>query len=261
MTERQTYENVLVELNKVKAPSLHLEDLNYFANKGIQEYVNERYSLYETTQQLTDDLQALNSSVNTVITVPTPFVGNLNINYSGSFNGSKIGKLGNKYNSGFLQTVLPDNYLHLLNCVASVKTNLYYKCDPIGYIHSSNAKRLTSDIGAGVMNNAFLKPNYKRPYYNITDDYVTGSKVGAIQIFYGDPTKFTLNNFSIDYLKQPTIFNLTISQRDSVSDTSHILEFPEYVCNEIIKRILRLILENQQNQRLQTNIPINQTIK
>jgi hypothetical protein len=36
MTSRQLYEGVLIELNKVNAPTLLLEDYNYLANKAIQ---------------------------------------------------------------------------------------------------------------------------------------------------------------------------------------------------------------------------------
>jgi hypothetical protein len=34
MTLREIFEAVLVEINKVQAPSLLLEDFNYFANKA-----------------------------------------------------------------------------------------------------------------------------------------------------------------------------------------------------------------------------------
>lgn len=35
MTSRQMYEAVLIEMNKVEAPSMLLEDFNYFINKAI----------------------------------------------------------------------------------------------------------------------------------------------------------------------------------------------------------------------------------
>ena len=35
MTARQVYEGTLVEMNKVQAPSLLLEDFNYLFNKAI----------------------------------------------------------------------------------------------------------------------------------------------------------------------------------------------------------------------------------
>lgn len=43
-------------------------------------------------------------------------------------------------------------------------------------------------------------------------------------------------------------------------DGTQVLEFPDYVCYEIINIYVRLLLENAGDPRLQTNIPINQTI-
>lgn len=43
-------------------------------------------------------------------------------------------------------------------------------------------------------------------------------------------------------------------------DKTQVLEFPDYVCYEIINIYVRLLLENAGDPRLQTNIPINQTI-
>lgn len=38
------------------------------------------------------------------------------------------------------------------------------------------------------------------------------------------------------------------------------MEFPDYVCYEIINEFVKLLLENTSDPRLQTNVPINQTI-
>ena len=43
-------------------------------------------------------------------------------------------------------------------------------------------------------------------------------------------------------------------------DNTQTLEFPDYICYEIINIVTRLLLENASDPRLQTNIPINQTI-
>lgn len=43
-------------------------------------------------------------------------------------------------------------------------------------------------------------------------------------------------------------------------DNTQILEFPDYICYEIINIVTRLLLENASDPRLQTNVPINQTI-
>jgi hypothetical protein len=41
---------MLVELNKVEAPSILLEDFNYFFNKAITRYINKKYNIYDTNQ-------------------------------------------------------------------------------------------------------------------------------------------------------------------------------------------------------------------
>lgn len=38
------------------------------------------------------------------------------------------------------------------------------------------------------------------------------------------------------------------------------MEFPDYVCQEIINGLVKLVMENSSDPRLQTNIPVNQTI-
>ena len=50
MTARQLWEATLIELNKVQAPSLLLEDYNYFINKTIYQYINKRYNIYDINQ-------------------------------------------------------------------------------------------------------------------------------------------------------------------------------------------------------------------
>ena len=62
MTARQLFEYALIELNKVQAPSLLLEDYNYFINKAVNQYINKVYNLYEINQQKSDDLRVLKAS-------------------------------------------------------------------------------------------------------------------------------------------------------------------------------------------------------
>ena len=62
MTARELYEYALIELNKLDAPSLLLEDYNYFINKAIQQYVNLVYAKLEVDQQSTDDIRVLKAS-------------------------------------------------------------------------------------------------------------------------------------------------------------------------------------------------------
>ena len=45
MTLKQVYEALLVEMNKVEAPSLLLPDFNYLVNKAVLQYINTRYNI------------------------------------------------------------------------------------------------------------------------------------------------------------------------------------------------------------------------
>ena len=63
MTVRELYDAALIEINKLEAPSMLLEDYNYYINKAIQQYINKAYNRYEVYQQATDDLLALKVSM------------------------------------------------------------------------------------------------------------------------------------------------------------------------------------------------------
>jgi hypothetical protein len=82
-----------------------------------------------------------------------------------------------------------------------------------------------------------------------------------MEIRYGkDDATFKLEKIYIDFLKAPQFIRLTQEQVDVVEDNSQILEFPDYVVQEIINELVKLLMENTSDPRLQTNIPINQSI-
>lgn len=258
MTEKEAYENVLRELRKAKAPSLHLEDYNYWMNKGIQEYINERYNKFQTTQQLSDDLQALlvSSTINFTPTGLNTYSGA----YTGQFSDPSVTvTTGQRYNSDFFRFKAPDDYWHMLGVHTVAVTTRPYKCHPTGYSVGMPAKRLTQDIAVGIINNSFLKPAFNRPYFSFSDG--SGGNVKPdLLVFVGSLSNFGVSSVSLDYLKEPAQVNLTIQQRDLPIDTSAVLEFPEYVCREIIKRVVKLALEVSSDPRLKTNPPTNTTI-
>ena len=64
----------------------------------------------------------------------------------------------------------------------------------------------------------------------------------------------------VDYLKSSENIILTQDQIDMFEDTSQVMEFPDYVCQEIINELAKLLLENASDPRLQTNLAVNQTI-
>lgn len=345
MTARQVYEYALVELNKREAPSLLLEDYNYFVNKAVGQYINKMYNLYEMNQQKADDLRVLKSSTSLVP---------VKLDDSTMFDSYTV--------------ELPDDYLHILNCVAEYNILNQHKCYEKNSVLRQGVIRLTSDQFPQILHNYYLKPTYKRPYYYITNlnvsnnypvldntSYVIDSKfvielnseninskssitittlneTGTVvvpttpsllkeaivnilpsleeyittkdntlmiqdsvisnitvkgegiklyrhpnvdktannrygnrskvkmEIIYGSDNVFKLQKVIIDYLRSPKFIKLTQDQLDEVEDTSQILEFPDYVCQEIINELVKLLLENAVDPRLQTHFPINQTI-
>jgi hypothetical protein len=353
MTAKQLFESVLVELNKKEAPSLLLEDYNYFINKAISQYVNKIYNSYDINQQRTDDLRVLKSSA--ILTPYLPASGS-------SYMNSDL--LKNIYT-----VVLPDDYLHILNCIVEYEVKENYKCYDAGNRIQMAADRLPSGAASQIINNYYMRPSYRRPYYYInnvnidnvikTEDnrklvytnislshgltsgsitltlpgntpvaqvftYSESSNSGSLfttmeelqddingtfptikttlqnnvllipgelevvgvtggviksdhykmaDINYGNSSKVTMEirygkNQSIfevkivyvDYIKTPKFIRLTQEQVDTVVDTSQVLEFPDYVIQEIINELVSIIMENASDPRLQTHIPISQSI-
>lgn len=311
MTARQVYEGVLIELNKVEAPSLLLEDFNYLFNKAVYQYINTRYNIYDINQQTTDDVRVLKATA----ILPVKLAADA---YTGdSATGDGVTASNALYGATY-EVILPSDYLHILNCVCNYKVKKQFKCyNPDSFVQFS-ARRLTSDLWSQIINNFYMRPMYKRPYFyihnvntnvaNPTNPYqtstnsgtditsattsdgtttVTGGlpktiKIGSnavdaversgqirfgntsqvrMEIRYGkDTSLFELVNVYIDYLKTPQNIRLTQEQLDLTEDTSQMMEFPDYVCQEIINVLVKLVMENSSDPRLQTHIPVNTTI-
>lgn len=292
MTARQIYEAMLIEMNKVEAPSMLLEDFNYFFNKAIYQYINKKYNMYDANQQSTDDVRVLKS---TAVLYPQK----TDNPYGDTSFSSLYG--------GVVEFLLPQDYLHSLNCICNFKVKKTFKCYNQGDEVQFSARRLTSDMWSLIINNFYMRPMYKRPYYfihnvntstelptNPSNGWISGTdqsedkslpttitiggkqsslveKAAAnrygnaspvrLEIRYGkDKSVFELDKIYVDYIKTPQHIRLTQEQLDLTEDTSQIIEFPDYVCQEIINELVKLMMENASDPRLQTNIPINQTI-
>lgn len=304
MTLKQLYEALLVEMNKVEAPSLLLPDFNYLVNKAVLQYINTRYNIYDANQQTTDDLRVLKA---TAI---------LPVKKADSAYGTTDSEIVKGLYGATYEVDLPDDYLHMLNCICIFKVNEQKDCWDAGDLWNCGATRLTSDMWPLVINNFYMRPSYRRPYYFIhnvnkstdlpTNSYTSDDSLGAgtdasvnynyesnsnlarsikignkqeslveknighrfgnastvrCEIRYGkDDSVFQLKSIHIDYLKSPQHLRLTQTQLDSTRDTSQMMEFPDYVCQEIINGLVKLVMENSSDPRLQTNIPVNQTI-
>lgn len=81
------------------------------------------------------------------------------------------------------------------------------------------------------------------------------------EIRYGkDDSLFQLVEVQIDYVKCPQFIRLTQEQIDVTEDTSQIMEFPDYVNQEIINELVHLVMERVNDPRLGNNIQMTQSI-
>lgn len=82
-----------------------------------------------------------------------------------------------------------------------------------------------------------------------------------MEIRYGhDDSIFQLEQVLIDYIKTPQYIRLTQEQVNLTEDTSQIMEFPDYVCQEIINELVTLVMENTADPRLQSHPVVTQSI-
>ena len=376
MTARDIFEYALVELSKVNAPSLMLSEYNYYINKAVSQYINKRYNIYDINQQTTDDLRVLKSTASIPIT-------------------ENNRKALHSHNSNYEATYefeLPEDYLHMLNCICVYQLGSRYRCYDQGDIVEWPAKRLTADLWSQVQKDYYNNPKPWRPYYYIhhrnpqlsrptnpieegnnfgtdptTENHVfkvvtgytytdasgekqvitkdkgitqqeyleeiAGLKESGAKDFVpksqfimpDDPLmpvpppdepeldlsiisgtykrtvkldRFTTSNDSdvsnieknaalrygntsavrceirygkdnrvyklvevlVDYIKAPQYIRLTQEQVDITTDTSQILEFPDYVCQEIINELVTLLMERSADPRLQTQPAVSQSI-
>lgn len=90
--------------------------------------------------------------------------------------------------------------------------------------------------------------------------YGNASKV-RLEIRYGkDNSLFELTNIWIDYIKSPQHIRLTQEQLDLTEDTSQKMEFPDYVCQEIVNELVHIVMENSSDPRMQTHPAFSQSI-
>lgn len=277
MRVRQAYEFALIELNKLKAPSMLIEDYVYLFNKAIQQYINLVYNRAEYNQQSSDDLAFLQTSKEIKVEEIKPKVTD---------------------NDTIWNLELPNDYIHMLNCMATFTGN----SGEVGSRCSNNegksksmtslCRRLTADIYPDIMRNYYMKPSHKNPYWYIINnnndngfDYNKENKVNndSSELEYryiymkdkGDRTAhqstvnieihsgksdWVLDKIYITYIKAPMYVSMTEEEVLEIEDKSQVLEFPDYICYEIINLFVKLVMENISDPRLQTNMPINNTI-
>lgn len=288
MTAREVYEAVLIEMKRIGAPDLMLDEWNHYLNKSIFEICNENYRSIDINQESSDDVQVLKAR--TVLT------------------GTALSLIGQPFNGAteaLYRVNLPANYFHLLSCILTYSITKNYKCYDAGNKLKVPTRRLTSDMRANTLLNDWTKPQFKVPYHSVfsnanqilgnwkaaVDKYdpatvqaaintVAGNTDGhnayidvdkdgkfdagdvmsgpILEINYGsDNSIFTLVSVDLEYYKIPALVRLTMDELDSTEDNSQIMEYSHNVCLDIIKKCVQLLFLHSNDPKLQLYMAVN----
>ena len=147
---------------------------------------------------------------------------------------------------------------------------------PYQVTHADGGEGVT-DINAGTANGTDISSqnsNFQRTYkFGDTDSDIISlvekpiaARIGntsnvRCEIRYGkDDSLFQLAEVQVDYVKCPQFIRLTQEQIDLTEDTSQIMEFPDYVNQEIINELVHLVMERINDPRLSNNMQMTQSI-
>lgn len=291
MTVREVYQALLIELNKEQAPSMLLADFNYFYNKAAQQYLNKQYNMYDVNQQTSDNLRVLSTTAKltptyddfygeriAVIELPLDYFHLLNCICSYKRTGpNKCNQSGSvQYSAKRLTSDMwpqvqrnyynrptykrPYYFIHNRNTNSDLPTD-NYSSELYKPIIDENNEQVGQELVRGLSKTITIGGEQKSLVTKEATNRYGNVQPVRVEIRYGSmPANLELDAIYVDYLKTPQYVELTQDQLDLVEDTSQLLEYPDYVCYEIVGELVKLFMENASDPRLQTNIPINQTI-
>lgn len=291
MTVREVYQALLIELNKEQAPSMLLADFNYFYNKAAQQYLNKQYNMYDVNQQTSDNLRVLSTTAKltpeyddfygeriAVIELPLDYFHLLNCICSYKRTGpNKCNQSGSvQYSAKRLTSDMwsqvqrnyynrptykrPYYFIHNRNTNSDLPTD-NYSSELYKPIINENNEQVGQELVRGLSKTITIGGEKKSLVTKEATNRYGNVEPVRVEIRYGSmPANLELDAIYVDYLKTPQYVELTQDQLDLVEDTSQLLEYPDYVCYEIVGELVKLFMENASDPRLQTNIPINQTI-
>lgn len=285
MTLKNVYENTLHDLSIFDQGNLHIDEFNHHVNRSVYNIVNKIYNFFNVNQQTSDDLQVLKKtfSVSSIgsgpneltqvgtnakyrVSLPADYYHLLNclVTYTVQSDfkchsiGDEITRSAKRLTSDMYARILRDSFQkpHWKRPYYTIKgTDNQIKNDynTAGGPLVPNSEHIIREQGSEIGHNSFV---------DINADNTADENYGpTIEINYGnDISVFLISNVDIDYIKTPYYLRITPDQIESVTDISPIMEFPDYVCHEIVKEIVKLVLENRQDPRIQTYSPVNETI-
>ena len=171
----------------------------------------------------------------------------------------------------------PYYYIHNVNKQTELPTDLYNSNTNTSGTDSYRAKpdtegTETTETTETIESTEFPRTiNLKLAENNIISDVSLTVKPESIRISnpvqvrceirYGkDNRVYQLKQVNVDYIKSPQHIRLTQKQIDLTEDTSQIMEFPDYINQEIINELVHLVMERDNNPRLGNHLQMTQSI-
>lgn len=169
----------------------------------------------------------------------------------------------------------PYYYLHNINSEnKTLPTNPYkddtklstYELNQVGTdgtlditkFKNTNNSSLLTDSSKTPSGDGSNDPNLKEKSAN---SRLSNSSNVRCELRYGNDNKvFQLMEVHIDYLKSPKFIRFTQKELDSVEDISQIMEFPDYVNQEITNELVQTIMAHVNDPRLGNTVQMNQSI-
>ncbi len=182
MNARQVYERCVLGLDKYNTPSFEIEDFNDISISALNEYLNQKYKVFEQYQKITDDLR--------LFVKEEEFITN---------------------NVSFI--TLPSDYRHTLKVTYQINDG---QCLINKWI---TAKKTTADKLGYSEDNYYLKPSLKnvqyqiigdRIYFRVGDNNNTIKKVKLEYITVGE--YYYINPLDIDDFNNPNYTDMVDDQ-------------------------------------------------
>lgn len=244
---------------EVEMPVDYLHILNcvciYKLNEDKYCYNKDDYAEVPATRLTSDSLSQILTDVYNRPTPMNPYYYIHNVNISETYPT-------NPYNSTTQDgTDMNGEYNFTIN--TSVETPGTGESTPTSTLVESNTistsgtSNLSRSFTIGIGTNS---KTYNKVEKEIASRIGNASKVRCEIIYGNNNSVFELVEVQMDYIKVPQHIRLTQQQLDLTVDTSQIMEFPDYVNQEIINELVHLVMEKSNDPRLGNHIQMTQTI-
>lgn len=172
------------------------------------------------------------------------------------FNWEWYNELGYSFYNNKCILSSPTNYFHLLGLSTNYDFRKSLACE--NYLSkSAGVTKLTSEKEVSIGQNSYLAVKSNRQYFLIKNKI--NSSYPNIEIQYradNENNLVKLKSIELIYLKEPKLYSLSDAQLDGM-DTSDVIEFQEYICQELVEQVVKLVMENNSDARLQTFNAVN----